>query len=49
MQDAELDILNGSDGLLEQCHVIYMECPVFEYNAGISTFDVYIQFMLNKG
>lgn len=49
VQGAELDILHGSDGLLEQCHAIYMECPVLEYNVGAPTFDVYIQFMLNRG
>jgi hypothetical protein len=49
VQGAELDILAGSDGLLEQCHAIYMECPVLEYNAGAPTFDAYIQFMLNRG
>ena len=49
VQGAELDILAGSDGLLDQCYAIYMECPVLEYNAGAPTFDAYIQFMLNKG
>jgi FkbM family methyltransferase len=49
VQGAELDILTGSDGLLEQCHAIYMECPVLEYNAGAPSFDDYIQFMLDRG
>lgn len=49
VQGAELEILTGSDGLLEQCHAIYMECPVLEYNAGAPSFDDYIQFMLDRG
>ena len=49
VQGAELEILTGSDGLLEQCHAIYMECPVLEYNAGAPSFDDYIQFMLERG
>jgi len=48
VQGAELDILTGSDGLLEQCHIIYMECPVLEYNAGAPTFDAYMKFMLER-
>ena len=49
VQGAELEILTGSDGLLEKCHAIYMECPVLEYNAGAPSFDDYIQFMLERG
>jgi FkbM family methyltransferase len=49
VQGAELDILAGSEGLLDHCHVIYMECPVLEYNAGAPTFDAYVQFMSAKG
>ena len=49
VQGAELDILAGSEGLLDQCHVIYMECPVLEYNAGAPTFDGYIRFMSERG
>lgn len=49
VQVADLDILTGSDGLLDQCYAIYMECPVLEYNAGAPTFDAYIHFMLNWG
>ncbi len=49
VQGAELDILAGSEGLLENCHLIYMECPVLEYNVGAPNFDAYIRFMSDRG
>ena len=49
VQGAELDILSGGEGLLTQCHLIYMECPVLEYNEGAPTFDDYVRFMSEKG
>ncbi len=49
VQGAELDILEGAEGLLDHCHLVYMECPVLEYNAGAPTFDRYVQFMAGKG
>lgn len=45
VQGAELDILEGGKEILQHCHLIYMECPVMEYNEGAPHFDAYIQFM----
>jgi FkbM family methyltransferase len=49
VQGAELDILEGARDILESCHLIYMECPVMEYNLGAPRFDAYIQFMSDLG
>lgn len=49
VQGAELDILSGARGILDQCYLIYMECPVLEYNAGAPTFDGYVRFMSEIG
>lgn len=49
VQGAELEILAGSEEVLDRCHLIYMECPVLEYNEGAPTFDAYVQFMSTKG
>ncbi len=49
VQGAELDILAGARDMLESCHLVYMECPVLEYNAGAPRFDAYLQFMSELG
>ena len=49
VQGAELDILSGAREILDQCHLIYMECPVLEYNAGAPTFDGYVRLMSEIG
>lgn len=45
VQGAELDILKGAEQSLEECHLIYMECPILEYNIGAPNFNDYIEFM----
>lgn len=45
VQGAELDILEGAKKSLEQCFLIYMECPVLEYNIDSPKFNDYIKFM----
>lgn len=49
VQGAELDILEGGKELLDNCHLIYMECPVMEYNVGAPRFDAYIQALSDFG
>lgn len=49
VQGAELDILKGAGNSLDECHLIYMECPVLEYNIGAPTFNDYIHFMKQLG
>lgn len=49
VQGAELDILEGGREILEQCQLVYMECPVMEYNIGAPQFDAYMQFMSGLG
>jgi len=49
VQGAELEILSGCQGLLDRCYLIYMECPILEYNSGAPTFDSYIRFMSDRG
>ena len=49
VQGAELDILEGGRDLLGDCHLIYMECPVMEYNVGAPRFDAYMQALSDLG
>lgn len=49
VQGAEIDILTGAEDVLDQCHLVYMECPVLEYNAGAPSFDTYVRFMMSIG
>jgi hypothetical protein len=49
VQGAELDILSGAGEILDDCHLMYLECPVLEYNAGAPTFEMYIKYMLSLG
>jgi hypothetical protein len=46
---SELDILAGAKEMLEECHLLYVECPVLEYNAGAPRFDAYVQFLADLG
>lgn len=49
VQGSELDILAGAKEMLEECHLLYVECPVLEYNAGAPRFDAYVQFLADLG
>ena len=44
-QGSELDILKGGKKTLSRCKLIYMECPIIEYNAGSPKLDDYISFL----
>jgi FkbM family methyltransferase len=45
VQGAELDILHGAKKTLEHCHLIYIECPVVEYNINAPKLENYLHFM----
>ena len=44
-QGSEIDILKGSNKTLSQCTLIYLECPILEYNLNAPNFHEYITFM----
>ena len=44
-QGSELDILKGGDEILSNCSLIYLECPILEYNLGSPSFVEYINYM----
>jgi len=44
-QGSELDILKGGKKTISRCKLIYMECPIIEYNAGSPKLDDYISFL----
>ncbi len=44
-QGSELDILKGAQKSLEKCKLIYLECPIMEYNQGAPNFQDYITYM----
>ena len=41
-QGSELDILKGASNILSNCKLIYLECPVIDYNKNSPKFDNYI-------
>lgn len=45
VQGAELDILQGTGSILQECSLVLMECPILEYNEGAPSFSQYIDFM----
>ena len=44
-QGSELDILKGGMKTISRSKLIYMECPIIEYNAGSPKLDDYISFL----
>ena len=44
-QGSEIDILKGSKKTISQCNLIYLECPILEYNFNAPHFHEYITFM----
>ena len=44
-QGSELDILKGSKKSLTNCSLIYLECPIIEYNLGAPNFTEYVNYM----
>ena len=44
-QGSELDILKGSKESLSQCSLIYLECPIVEYNLNAPKLNEYIDYL----
>jgi len=44
-QGSEIDILKGGDKILSNCSLIYLECPIIEYNLGAPNFVKYIDYL----
>lgn len=48
-QGSELDILAGASTILKKCKLVYIECPIYNYNKNAPTLDEYLIFMKKKG
>lgn len=46
-QGSEIDILKGAQKTISNCSVIYIECPIVDYNYNAPNFNDYINY-LNK-
>ena len=46
-QGSEIDILKGSKNTIKNCKLIYMECPIANYNQNSLNFYDYIKYMNN--
>lgn len=44
-QGSEIDILKGGDKILSNCSLIYIECPIIQYNQNSPNFVDYINYM----
>lgn len=44
-QGSELDVLSGARDILRKSKLVYMECPVIEYNKGAPKITQYLEFM----
>jgi FkbM family methyltransferase len=44
-QGSELDILKGSQESISKCSLIYLECPIIEYNLGAPNLNDYIKYL----
>ena len=48
-QGSEIDILKGGNTILKNCSIIYLECPIIEYNLGAPSFSEYTSYMNSIG
>ena len=44
-QGSELDILRGGEKTISNCSLIYLECPIIEYNMGSPNLSEYIEYL----
>ena len=44
-QGSELDILRGSKKSISKCSLIYLECPIIEYNLKAPKLNEYIDYL----
>jgi FkbM family methyltransferase len=47
-QGSELDILMGASSCIKHASLIYLECPLFNYNQGAPDFSTYLNFMSSQ-
>ena len=47
-QGSELDILMGASSCINHASLIFLECPLFNYNLGAPDFSAYLNFMSSK-
>ena len=45
-QGSELDILKGSTETIKDCKLIYLECPIANYNQNNLNFNDYLEYMI---
>lgn len=48
-QGSELDILQGIESYIDNIDLIYLECPIVNYNLGAPSIQDYIYYMRQKG
>ena len=48
-QGSELDILKGSQQSISECNLIYLECPIIEYNLKAPNITEYIKYLESVG
>ena len=48
-QGSELDILKGSQQSISECSLIYLECPIIEYNLKAPNINEYIKYLDSIG
>ena len=47
-QGSELDILSGGNLALSHADLVYLECPIIQYNAGSPNIGEYLSFLKDK-
>jgi hypothetical protein len=47
-QGSELDILKGAESVINQVDLVYLECPIIQYNKGAPNIGDYIAYMKEK-
>jgi FkbM family methyltransferase len=47
-QGSELDILMGASSCIKHASLIFLECPLFNYNQGAPDFSAYLNFMSSQ-
>ena len=47
-QGSELDILAGAESIIDKVDVVYLECPIINYNIGAPNIGDYIAYMKSK-
>lgn len=48
-QGSEIDVLKGTEQVLGQVDLVYLECPIICYNLGAPTIQDYLDYMRTQG